>query len=67
MNDGDAAVVRPFNRADYYVRRMPKLTNPGCAPNTGTLIKGTLDSDGGITQSHLIDCVANMQVLFGMT
>jgi prepilin-type N-terminal cleavage/methylation domain-containing protein len=66
MNDGDAAVVRPFNRADYYVRTMAGTTSPGCAPNTGTLIKGTLNSDGGITQSHLIDCVANMQVLFGI-
>ena len=55
--------VRPYNRADYYVR-IVSTTSPSCAPNTGTLIKGVLNSAGGITEYPLIDCVANMQVLF---
>lgn len=66
IND-NGPLARPYNRADYYVRRMPGATSPSCAPNTGTLIKGLLNhADRDLRQTHLIDCVANMQVLFGI-
>jgi len=58
----------PFNRADYFVAaptsagRMPGF----CAPNTGILYKASLrHSDGNLTYIPLLDCVADMQVVFG--
>jgi len=59
-------IVRPFNRADYYVRRLNGTTGAGCAPNTGTFFKAVIDQTvaGGQTTQPLIDCVAAMQVLF---
>jgi prepilin-type N-terminal cleavage/methylation domain-containing protein len=58
-------IVRPFNRADYYVRRSAS-TGTGCASNTGTFIKSVTNQSalGGHTERPLIDCVAAMQVLF---
>jgi hypothetical protein len=62
----------PFNRADYYVRipagtegnRLPKR----CAPNTGILYKALVKhSDGtvsGASEFPLLDCVADMQVVY---
>lgn len=58
----------PFNRTDYFVARTNAGSNmPGiCAPNTGILYKGTINqSDGRTTYIPLVDCVADMQVLFG--
>lgn len=56
----------PFNRADYYVRQ--NLANTSCAAGTGTFIKATVDHTGGgggtLTEFPLIECVANMQVVF---
>lgn len=54
----------PFNRADYYVRQ--NIVNTACAANTGTLIKATVNQGGGggITEYPLIECAANMQVVF---
>jgi prepilin-type N-terminal cleavage/methylation domain-containing protein len=53
----------PFNRADYYIGT-PAVANPNCAPGTGTLFKNVI----GDTSSPyaLIDCVANMQVVFNL-
>lgn len=58
----------PFNRSDYFVARpsaagsVPAL----CAPNTGTLYKTTVNQDDGkLTYLPLLDCVADMQVVFG--
>jgi prepilin-type N-terminal cleavage/methylation domain-containing protein len=54
----------PFNRADYYVR-VPTTADPNCAANTGTLYKTTINQNGGgINPMPLINCVANMQVVF---
>lgn len=58
----------PFNRADYFVARP---TTPGripnfCAPNTGILYKGVVKHDNGqLDYVPLLDCVADMQVVFG--
>jgi hypothetical protein len=58
-------IVRPFNRADYYVRHS-NATGANCALNTGTFIKSVINQavSGGHTEQPLIDCVAGMQVLF---
>jgi len=61
----------PFNRADYVVRRFDSVgTNitPGrCAPNTGVLEKAVVNhGDGAFSYLPLLDCVADMQVIFGL-
>ena len=55
----------PFNRADFYVSRPVTNMPSQCAPNTGILYKATMNqSNGGFTQLPLLDCVADMQVVF---
>ena len=64
-NSWDTPPVRPFNRADYYIAR--PATIPGrCAPNTGVLYKATMihDDKGTFVAMPLLDCVADMQVLY---
>ena len=70
--DPDDDLRMPFNRADYYVARpadtkkMPKV----CAdsPGVGILYKSTvIQGTGGLTLGMpLLDCVADMQVVFGV-
>jgi prepilin-type N-terminal cleavage/methylation domain-containing protein len=59
----------PFNRTDYFVLR-PAAANSmpaSCAPNTGILYKGTINQDDGKTNYSLplMDCIADMQVIYG--
>jgi hypothetical protein len=56
---------RPFNRADYYIQR-PASMPQACAPNTGILYKATInhDANGTLNPDPLIDCVADMQVIY---
>lgn len=62
----------PFNRADYFVAR-PTSTGkiPSfCHENTGILYKGVVvhansAADAKLTYIPLLDCVADMQVIFG--
>lgn len=65
--DSDVTSLRmPFNRADYYVRK-PDNMPQRCAPNTGILYKATVNhSDGRLSEIPLLDCVADMQVIFGL-
>ncbi len=53
----------PFNRADYYVK---EETNADCATGTGTLYKAVIkhSTAGGKVEYPLIQCVANMQIVF---
>lgn len=58
--------ARPFNRAEYYIdtTAVPQR----CAPNTGVLVKAVVEHDGiGTTPTllPLLDCVADMQIVFG--
>jgi len=71
--DPDTDLRMPFNRADYYVERpagageMP----PRCAQNTGVLYKGVVinapdgDQGGEKIPIRLLECVADMQLIFG--
>jgi prepilin-type N-terminal cleavage/methylation domain-containing protein len=55
----------PFNRADYFIlnANVPQR----CAPHTGVLEKATVDhADGGFTYLPLLDCVADMQVIYAL-
>lgn len=62
----DNQLRMPFNRADYYISR----NNPPsrCANGTGVLEKATLNhADGRLGDySPLLDCVADMQVVYGL-
>lgn len=64
-----AALRMPFNRADYYVRT-PTAANSmpsRCATGTGILYKATVSqSDGSLTELPLLDCVADMQVVYAL-
>jgi prepilin-type N-terminal cleavage/methylation domain-containing protein len=58
----------PFNRADYYIKK-PAVTNVNCAPGTGTLYKaivkhGPAGTGGATEEFPLVECVANMQIVF---
>ena len=60
---GTTTPTMPFNRADYYVRiPPPDKVNPNCAPGTGILYKDVIGD--AKSPYPLIDCVANMQVVF---
>lgn len=63
MSSGNAP-LRPFNRADYYISTSSGTVPQRCAPNTGVLQKATMDYAGGFTQLPLLDCVADMQVVY---
>ncbi|MBE0605214.1 MAG: PilW family protein [Deltaproteobacteria bacterium] len=58
---------RPFNRADYYI---DTTTVPQrCAPHTGVLVKAVVAHDGNGTTPTLLpllDCIADMQVEYGL-
>jgi len=61
----------PFNRVDYYIRRPGPTERPGiparCAPGTGMLYKANLrHSDRLVDQYPLLDCVADMQVVYSL-
>jgi prepilin-type N-terminal cleavage/methylation domain-containing protein len=55
----------PFNRSDYYVKRTADIP-ASCADNTGVLIKAVVKQvDGKLDEVPILDCVADMQVVFG--
>jgi len=70
--DPDTDLRMPFNRADYYILR--GSTNPAtddvpdrCAQNTGVLRKAIVNHGAGTFQGGilpLLDCVADMQVIY---
>jgi len=68
--DGTHPLRMPFNRADYYVSTS---SPPGrCASGTGVLYKAIVSQiDGSFTPTNtnilpLLDCVADMQVVFSL-
>jgi prepilin-type N-terminal cleavage/methylation domain-containing protein len=68
INDSSASFpIRPFNRSDYYIQR-PATIPQRCAPNTGVLYKASLNHDlaGTFNLLPLLDCVADMQVVYGL-
>lgn len=66
--DRDTNLRMPFNRADYYIRRPATGMPSQCAPaNTGILYKGTVShANGVITELPILDCVADMQVVYAL-
>ncbi|MFH0933205.1 MAG: PilW family protein [Nitrospirota bacterium] len=67
VNDSSASFpVRPFNRSDYFIQRPATNTPQRCAPNTGILFKATMNHDAGGNYNFLplLDCAADMQVVY---
>lgn len=63
--DPDTDLRMPFNRADYYISRPSSNMPSSCAPNTGILYKATVNhGGGGLSYMPVLDCVADMQVIF---
>jgi prepilin-type N-terminal cleavage/methylation domain-containing protein len=61
------ALRMPYNRADYYVKVPSSGISKRCAPGTGNLYKGTTNhTGGGVTQNPLLDCIADMQVVYSL-
>lgn len=61
------SLLMPFNRADYYIKRPSSNMPTSCAANTGILYKATVSHSTGnpTIGMPLLDCVADMQVLYG--
>lgn len=65
---GSTSLGMPFNRVDYFVARPSDTARipTTCADNTGILYKATINhSDGKLNYMPLLDCVADMQIVFG--
>lgn len=64
--NGSADLRMPFNRADYYIRRPADANMPSlCSPGSGILYKATVNhNNGGLIEYPLLDCVADMQLIF---
>ncbi len=65
--DPDTDLRMPFNRADYYIRKVAGTVIPDrCAEGTGILMKSVINQENGNRGPGipLLDCVADMQVVF---
>ncbi|MBP2668236.1 MAG: pilW-3 [Deltaproteobacteria bacterium] len=65
----NGTLVRPFNRAEYYIDDTAGTVPPRCAANTGVLVKAVVEHDPNGTTPvllPLLDCVADMQVVYGL-
>jgi prepilin-type N-terminal cleavage/methylation domain-containing protein len=67
--NSDVNLRMPFNRADYFVMQPSSTQMPQrCAQGTGVLYKAVLNhSNGEFSYMPLLDCVADMQVIFRAT
>lgn len=56
----------PFNRTDYYVKRVAGDVPDSCSPAAGVLYKSVMNqADGRMQAIAVLDCVADMQVVLG--
>ena len=68
ISDG-SALRMPYNRADYYINRDNATISPSCNPNTGVLYKAVAGQQSGSDYAGiypLLNCVGDMQVVFGL-
>ena len=64
----NGTLVRPFNRAEYYIDNTAGTVPPRCAPGTGILVKAVVRHNAAGTTPELLpllDCVADMQIVYG--
>ena len=67
-NSPNNTLVYPYNRADYYISRDDD-TSQSCAGHTGVLYKATMNHQPQhptYTPIPILDCVADLQVVFMM-
>jgi len=64
--DDNDLVTFPFNRADYYIGPPtdPEKISSHCAPGTGVLYRGQVSQKGNFKAFPILDCVADLQVMF---
>jgi len=70
----DPSPQRPFNRVDYFIARTDQggnnITPQRCAPNTGVMVKAPIkqDTSGNNYDTYLplLDCVADMQIVYAL-
>ncbi len=64
--DPDSDLKRPFNRADFFINIPDDGAPPRCAGGTGVLTKAVVNHTdaAGFQYLPLMDCVADMQVIF---
>ena len=58
----------PFNRTDYFVRRVAGDMPDRCSPAAGVLYKSVMNQDkddSSVQNIPILDCVADMQVVLG--
>lgn len=67
-SDDTSSLRMPFNRADYFISNTTATDIPAfCAPNSGVLYKATINqSDGSRNKMPLLDCVADLQIVYGL-
>ena len=64
--DSTSTTRTPYNRTDYLVKRVSGDVPDKCSPAAGVLYKAVLNqSDGSMQDIPVLDCVADMQVVFG--
>ena len=66
--DSGTDLSMPFNRVDYYIAQPAAGMPQGCAPGTGVLFRATVNQGTGALNAGtpLLDCVADMQVAYGL-
>ncbi|HJV66695.1 MAG TPA: prepilin-type N-terminal cleavage/methylation domain-containing protein [Geomonas sp.] len=63
--NADDLITFPFNRTDYYLGSSDRRSAL-CAPGTAVLYKATINQDGTISPMPILDCMADLQVIFMM-
>ena len=71
VDPADHDLRMPFNRADYFITLTDgsgkNIVPKRCAPGTGVLVKATVNHiDGYFTYLPLLECVADLQVIYGL-
>ena len=66
IDDVSPGLARPFNRSEYYIDNT--AVPQRCAPNTGVLVKAVVaqEATGSTSLLPLMDCVADMQIVYGL-
>lgn len=57
-------ITFPFNRADYYIGPPAAKKFPRCADGSGSLYRSMITQTGAFEPFPVLDCVADLQVVF---
>lgn len=60
------SVRAPFNRADYYIKRLSAGMPGSCSDDSGILFKSVMNhTSGAFTDIGILNCVADVQIVLG--